>query len=262
MNTQKRSAENKANILRAINRFGWLRTKDIAVLIWSKWKRYDSTAQFEVSGAIPPSQSQLRMAQRTLKTMHLEGLLLVADAPDGSRMYGLSAKGAQILGFKGVDAASGKDQVRPPSLGYFRHRCISNEIAIAAITAGYRVSTEREIAKGAWRWGKEGLYGKLPDVLVKARDHFYWIEVERSRRNRTDYVKMLRWLTELRTHKRLGKSIIEEPGVTLTVTFVCSAAFSRKLTTDLHGQGFTEGEINSLVQFKIDLYRFEVIHFL
>lgn len=261
MNTQKRSAENKANILRAINRFGWLRTRDIAVLIWSKWKRPDLAAQFEVSGAIPPSQSQLRMAQRTLKTMHSEGLLLVADAPDGSRMYGLSAKGAQILGFKGVDAASGKDQVRPPSLGYFRHRCISNEIAIAAITAGYRVSTEREIAKGTWRWGKEGLYGKLPDVLVKARDHFYWIEVERSRRNRTDYLKLLHWLTELRTLKRIGQAPTEEPRVALTVTFVCSAAFAEKLTADLQNKGFTVEEISSLVRFSIDLYPFEVIQF-
>lgn len=261
MDTKERSSANKANILKALHRFGWLRTKDIASLVWTKWKRAPQASEFAISALAKATDSQLRMAQRTLKAMNSEGLLLVAKAPDGSVMHTLSAKGAQILLTNSIDASTGKDLIKAPSLGYFRHRCISNEIAIRAIIHGYRVSTEREIAKGSWKWGRGGLYGKTPDVLVKTHGHLHWIEVERSRKNQADYARLIKWLIVLRTCIRTGQSPTDETDWGLTVIFVCSASFARKLTNDLRERGFTEAEINFLIRFEIDLYKFEVINF-
>jgi hypothetical protein len=262
MNTKRRSSENKANILKAIHRFGWLRTRDIACLVWTKWKHQPSSAKFDILKPARPTSSQLRMAQRTVRALTVSGHLLVAKGPDGSTIYALSSKGAQAISTSFINASAGKDLIRAPSLGYFRHRCVSNEIAITAMIEGFRVSTEREIAGGNWKWGKSGLYGKTPDVLVKAQSHLYWIEVERSRKNQSDYKKLLVWLQELRSRKRVAQPLADASGLGLTVIFVCTQAFAKRLTSDLTRIGFTEAEISSLVEFRMDLYRFEVINFI
>mgnify|MGYP000853832867 FL=1 len=31
--------ENEVRVLRALHRFGWLRTRDLAVLVWQRWAR-------------------------------------------------------------------------------------------------------------------------------------------------------------------------------------------------------------------------------
>lgn len=262
MHTKKRSSENKANILKAIHRFGWLRTRDIACLVWTKWKHQPSSAKFDILKPARPTPSQLRMAQRTVRALTVSGHLLVAKGPDGSTIYALSSKGAQAMSTSFISASSGKDLIRAPSLGYFRHRCVSNEIAITAMIEGFRVSTEREIARGNWKWGKGGLYGKTPDVLVKTQSCMYWIEVERSRKNQSDYKKLLSWLHELIGRKRIAQPFTDISGSGLTVIFVCTEAFAKRLTLNLAKMGFTDTEISSLVEFRMDLYRFEVINFI
>ena len=64
---------------------------------------------------------------------------------------------------------------------------------------GYRISTEREIAQGAWLGGKAGIAGKRPDVVIRNGSRVWLVEVERSRKNAKEYAALLSWLAILYT---------------------------------------------------------------
>lgn len=157
--------ENEVRLLRALHRFGWLRTRDLAALNWQRWARSPS----EVPSLKPPTPTAggLRMAQRTLRRLREKRQVLSARAPDGSLIYALAEAGARLLQQTGVMALTGKDLMRTFSAAHYRHRCIANEIAVGAIIGGFRVATEREIAQGLWLGGEEGVAGKKPDVLMR-----------------------------------------------------------------------------------------------
>lgn len=257
--------ENELNVLRALHRAGWLRTRDLAALVWKRWARRPSGSL----SMLPPSAtaSQLRMAQRTIKRMKVQRLILSAMAPDGSQIHALAELGARRLQDAGVAASSGKDQLRTFSSGYYRHRCIANEIAVSGILQGYRVSTEREIARGLWAGGEAGIAGKRPDVLIRGArpsggSAWFWVEVERSRRNAKDHAMLHRWLEHVRA---LGAPPLQRevmPGAYLAqVVFICTAAFEKKLRRELMEKKWKEIEISTLLSFNTSLYKFETINF-
>lgn len=251
--------ETERRTLRALHRFGWLRTRDIAVLVHTRWA---SKPAAEPSLApITATASALRMAQRSLRRMREARLLLSAQGPDGSTLYALAEPGVRALRSLGVDSASGKDAMRGISGGYYRHRCISNEIAIAGIVQGLRVSTEREIAQGFWMGGAAGIAGKRPDVLWRNRDACDWVEVQRSRPNARDYARLVAWLQHmLVVHSRPGAQIAE--GVRLRkIVFVCTAAFGARLLRDLREKKVDEGALERLVLFSHSLYVLDPIRF-
>ena len=128
--------QNELDILTYINRFGWLRSRDLAALIWPEAKTSDSA---------------MAMAQRTLKRLKDGGQILHRIAPDGATVYALSEAGARRIGNeRGVDARSGKDLVR--ELGNYTHRCHANTFAIHRINAGQRVwQPTAEIHRQCWR---------------------------------------------------------------------------------------------------------------
>jgi hypothetical protein len=252
--------ENEHRILRALNRFGWLRTRDLGALVFTKWA---SKPPSIVSLAAPTATaSALRMAQRTLRRMRDARLVLQSDGPDGSVIYAVSEGGARLLGALGFPASSGKDLVRSFSAGYFRHRCIANELAIVGVVQGLRVSTEREIARGLWAGGEAGIAGKRPDALWRDGRCWTWIEVERSRRNAKDYAQLVAWLLHLRTMCRPGSGVGIFPGSTLArVVFVCTPAFQVKLSRDLLEKKFQRSEMEGLISFETSLYKFQNIFF-
>lgn len=244
---------NEVRVLRSIARFGWLRTRDIAVLCWTVWS-IKPVAAFELV-RIFPSSSGWRMAQRTLKRLAQKRCVLASKAPDGCIVYTLAEGGARALRERGFPAQSGKDLVRGFSNAFFRHRCIANEVAIAAIVQGYRASTEREIAQGAWFGGLQGVEGKRPDVVVKNQDQILFCEVEKSRKNKTEYQDLLSWLVKMSAVQGARNLACGNEKVVLAkVIFVCTLAFQKKLRKDLVALGLTAAKQDQLISYSTDLY--------
>ncbi|MEZ0246991.1 MAG: hypothetical protein ACAH09_10170, partial [Methylophilaceae bacterium] len=65
---------NEVRVLRALHRFGWLRTRDLAALVWQRWANQPA----EKHNLQPPiaTASGLRMAQRTLRRLRDKRLVL------------------------------------------------------------------------------------------------------------------------------------------------------------------------------------------
>lgn len=253
--------ENDVRVLRALHRFGWLRTRDIAALVWLSWARSPS-GEPDLK-PLTPKDAGLRMAQRTLKRLRDKRLVLSSPAPDGSVIYALAEAGARALQQIGIAAATGKDMMRSFSSAHYRHRCIANEIAVGAIVAGFRVSTEREIAQGLWFGGEDGIAGKKPDGLIRTKDTVWWVEVERSRKNARDYARLLQWLGTVAqdAFRSTGPMLLGEKVRWGKVVFICTPAFQAKLTRDLTAAGWKKIHIDALVSFETSLYRFEDISF-
>lgn len=254
--------DNTVKILRAIHRFGWLKTRQIAAIVWQRWasKVPDGGPSLQ-----PPvaTESGLRMAQRTLRRMRAARLVLSTQAPDGSVIYALSEVGARALQAIGVTAISGKDLVRSFSTGHFRHRCIANEVAISAILEGYRASTEREISQGLWVGGKQGIAGKLPDALLRSGASAWWVEVERSRKNAKDYARLLCSLEAFKqdAFRQSDSVLLGDKLSWAKIVFICTPAFRAKLCRDLAAAGWSEKGIERLLKFEMSLYSFKDIMF-
>lgn len=254
--------ENELRVLRALHRFGWLRTRDLAVLVWQRW-----LAQALASGPDltprQPTAAALRMAQRTLRRLRVGRQVLSSRAPDGSTLYALAESGARSLQAIGIAASSGKDLLREFSSSHFRHRCIANEIAIAAIVDGFRASTERETAQGLWFGGAGGVAGKRPDAVLRDGGRVWWVEVERSRKNAKDYSRLLDWLNVVveDAARDEGSKLLGTNHMWVKVVFVCVPAFRNKLSRDLVARGWQRYELDSLLLFETSLYKFEDINF-
>jgi hypothetical protein len=254
--------EREVQILRALHRFGFLRTKDLAALIWQRWA---SNAPPGGPSLKPPvaTETGLRMAQRTLRRMRHERLVLNTQAPDGSIVYALSEAGARALQGLGVRAITGKDQVRSFSTSHFRHRCIANEVAISAIIEGYRASTEREISQGLWLGGKKGIAGKLPDVFLRSGSAAFWVEVERSRKHAKDHARLRSAIEAFKNDalRQSGSVLLGDKLSWGKVVFICPPAFRVKLCRELEAAGWSKKDIASLLKFEMLLYSFKDIAF-
>jgi hypothetical protein len=254
--------DNEVRVLRALHRFGWLRTRDIAAIVWQRWANRTPTEgpNFAPTIATPAG---LRMAQRTLRRMREAHLLLKGMGPDGSTIYAIAEAGARVLRGVGVEAMSGKDLVRSFSGSHFRHRCIANEIAISGIVQGFKASTEREVSQGRWLGGDAGVAGKLPDVFLRTGSRIWWVEVERSRKNSKDYAHLIKWLEAVRRDaaRPSGSELLGEPMQWAKVVFVCTPAFRAKLLKDLAAAGWGQPEIEKIALFKTSLYVFMDINF-
>lgn len=253
--------ENEVRVLRALHRFGWLRTRDLAALVWQRWAR-SPTAEPSLKPA-PPTAAGVRMAQRTLRRLREKRQVLSSHAPDGSRIYALAEAGARLLQQAGVTAVTGKDLMRSFSTAHFRHRCIANEIAVGAVVEGFRVATEREIAQGLWFGGEDGIAGKKPDVLMRGNGQVWWVEVERSRKNAKDYARLLRWLGAVGrdAFRQSGSELLKDGLRWGKVVFVCTRAFQAKLSRDLADAGWKKAHLDAFLLFSTCLYSFEDITF-
>lgn len=249
--------ENEVRVMRALHRFGWLRTRDLAALCWRRWASRSSCPPS--LGPMQATASAVRMAQRTMRRLRAGRLVITGQGPDGSVIYALSEGGARALKNAGLTAISGKDLVRGFSAAYYRHRSIANQIAISGMIQGFRASTEREIAQGLWLGGEAGIAGKRPDVLLRSSSEIYWIEVERSRKNAKDYKALLSWLGKVLqdSTRRDGSRLLAPGQVWGHIVFICTPAFENKLRRDLESMMWTQHQINTLVCFKSALYMFE-----
>ncbi|WP_175976582.1 hypothetical protein [Burkholderia sp. BCC1047] len=255
------AAENETRVLRALHRFGWLRTRDVAALLWTPWQRHPA-AQLDV-GPVVASASGLRMAQYTLRRLADGRQALRGRGPDGSVLYALAEASARRLRQMAVPAVSGKDIVRSVSPAYFRHRTVANEIAIAAIAQGFRVSTEREIAQDRWVGGAAGIAGKKPDVLMNDRGRITWVEVEKSVKRKADFDRLVVWVAKVGNDTRQPSgSVLLGDGLRWDrLVFVCTPAFEGRLRRALAVAGWRPELLDAFVSFVTVLYSFEDISF-
>lgn len=253
---------NEVSVLRALHRFGWLRTRDVASLVWSRWASRPKEGWPDFARPAC-SESGIRMAQRTLKRMREHGLVLSGKGPDGAVLYALAERGARILRDGGIEAATGKDLIRSFSAAHYHHRCVANSCAIAGIQSGFRVSTEREVSQGRWVGGLTGARGKQPDVLLRDGARHWWIEVERSRKNARDYDHLLTWLMlAIPEVVREGSGgMLGASRVLSGVYFICRRNFANKLTADLISRGSRKEDIEFAIRFETCLYNLEAIAF-
>lgn len=250
------AVENEVRVLRALHRFGWLRTRDLAALLWQQWQK-SPPAESDLKRPTP-SASGWRMAQRTLRRLVDARQVLRGQAPNGSVIYALSEAGSRRLQQFGVPALSGKDLIRAFSSAQFQHRSVANEVAISGILVGYRVSTEREIAQDKWLGGVDGVDGKKPDVVLQANGRVWWYEVERSRKNAKDYARLLKWLQSVRRDALPGReSVMLGKGLRWArIVFICTPAFRSKLLRDLEAAGWQKDTVETLITFETTLYSF------
>lgn len=234
--------QNELRVLKALHKFGWLRTRDLAAMLWMPNMR--RVGNFQPT-AIEVSISALRMAQRTLARLRRDHKVIWLRAPDGSTIYGLSEAGARQLVGLGIPAKSGKDQVRRGSLSQYHHRRLANEVAILAMLQGYRVATEYEISSGLWLGGVEGVHGKKPDVIVRDGRSVWWVEVERSRRNAKDLGRLQSFLKTLWPPGQHVSALAELPDghQLMKIVFICDGAFIDRVTADLKRAGWTEEQL-------------------
>lgn len=183
--------------------------------------------------------------------------------PDGSSLYALSKAGVRALRRVGIAARSGGDKLRHFGLAYFCHRCIANEIAISGIVWGFRVATERELARGHWVGGMAGIAGKKPDVLIRVRNRIWWVEVKKSRKNSKKYDRLVRWLgIVLFDAARVdGTQLLGNRLQWGKVIFVCGEHFEHRLLRDLANEGHAPERLRMLISFWRLLYTIEDIEF-
>lgn len=241
-------------VLKALYKYSFLRTRDLAVLLFQK-ARSLKRAEFQPVPIIVDGTAW-RMTQRSLARLRRDRLVVWGDAPDGSLIYALSEAGARLLEGLGIPAKSGKESIWRVSQSHFHHRRLANEMAIVASVTGYRVKTEHEIAAGLWFGGTEGVKGKEPDFVVLDGQDVYFGEVERSRRRKSDSEKLFSFLLEV-----FGASSTTNGPVPLgggymlrKVVFVCGSAFMKRLSSSLKEAGWTDEMITSRLTFVQCLY--------
>jgi len=251
----------QTEVLRLLHRFGWLRTKDLAS-VTSQSMPKGTPKDGPALQSLPPSRADIRRIQRHLAHLREQRLILSTQAPNGSIIYALSERGARALQRLGVQASTGKDLLRSYHAAYFLHRNIANEIAIAAMQQGFRVSTEREIAQGKWLGGADGIHGKRCDVVIRTGSDCWFVEVERSHKNSTDHAHLLRYLCTSWANVRVGESAgIAEGHRLRKVVFVCTPGFAKKLAKDLFARGWSPAELAARAEFETSLYSFRNIAF-
>lgn len=237
--------QNEQRILKALHKFGSLRTRDLAALGWSPKKSSPTKGHFRPL-IFSVSGSAIRMAQRTLCRLRESHQVFVHEAPDGSQLYGLSEAGARTLRLLDIPAKSAKDWLRHSSSPQYHHRRIANELAISAILQGYRVATEHEIAAGEWLGGMNGVLGKKPDVVVRRGKSVWYCEIERSVKNGPQYTKLISVLHRLWSDNRnlFAPALLPGEHVLEQVVFIANRPFAKKLTTDLSKLGWSDELIN------------------
>lgn len=165
------ACENEVNILHALNKFGWLTSRQLGEWVW------------------PGGTQQAQMARRTLNRLKRLSQVLVFTLPNGVPAYALSSAGATRLGEHGIDARSGKDL----RMGRWIHRALCNWHSITVRNVyGHDVYSEHELYT---RRCPVGLWcGKVADSVQVRRTGFTWIEAEHSRRRPSDMRKLMHLL--------------------------------------------------------------------
>lgn len=173
---------NESQTLHMLARFGWLTSRQVAALVWP---------------GSPPS-SALRMAQRTLKRLVEDHMIVERTLPQGTPCYVLGRRGAEHARHDYIHATRGTDQ----GLGNPAHRALSNWYAIHAWLHDSSIAnvwTEYEIQRGlapvksVQRKTPDALLVLDPDDADQLGGNLVWVEIENTHKNRKRREAMLRF---------------------------------------------------------------------
>lgn len=155
--------ENRGAVLRWINRFGGLTSRQAARLVWQN------------------TPSGIQMAQRSLRRLLDHHMLLPRRLPNGGIIYVLSERGAWALRDLGVEEASARGH-RDLRFDKPMHRLLANDFVIDQHLAGRRIWTEFEIQRQRAPVPKISATTefRIPDAVFELPDGLVWVEVENA----------------------------------------------------------------------------------
>lgn len=239
-------------VLKALHKYGALRARDLAALLWMKGRGRPSGEPVFEPMVVEPAA--LRACQRVLARLRRGPRPRIGCrlAPDGSNVYGVLEEGARLLRAEGIPAKSAKGPLRKISLSHWHHRRVAAELAIIGARQGFKVTTEHEILNRRFWAGEHGLAGKLPDAIFREGKNTFALEHERSRRSKNSQAELVRWLVKIfvgcseHTPPRLpGDHLLRK------VIFFCRAEFAARLMSDLKAAGWAESHIKSRLRIKL-----------
>ncbi len=162
--------ENEAKVLHAIARYGWLRSCDLARLLWSNL----------------PAHTARKAAHRTCQRLLKSRLLIGRDDAMGRVAFLLSKRGVELVTSEGMPARHGADLGGTNAVAVF-HRTLLNSYIISRDVAGFRVYTEMQMLAGLTPFARDALisyHARIPDGLVLSEpdeaghSHVEWVEAE------------------------------------------------------------------------------------
>ncbi len=230
---------NMEAMLKALNQYGWLRTRDLAALIWQKGKK--KKANFDLQPLTLLDQN-MRACQIVLARLRRKQMVNRIKAPDASWIYGLAEAGVRELRGMGIEAKSSEDSLKRISLSFYHHRRMANEVAIVAAMQLFEIVSEFQIATAKWFGGITGVNSKKPDALCIDGKVVTWIEVERSRRNKKDWARLMTWLLAIWPADRniYCNAPLLDGYEMLRVLFVCEQSFIDRVVVELKAAGWSD----------------------
>lgn len=160
--------------LHFLHRFGWLRAREIGLLVYADKENSKVLAE--------------RLLRRLIKKKQISDRPLQTDGGGTfARAFLLSTSGAERLRVElGVDARSGKDVSISSS---WKHDLISHQILALCHNKGFEIVTERELRQ-------KSCHGeKIPDGLfTTTKGPWICIEVERSRKSGASMARQAKFL--------------------------------------------------------------------
>lgn len=230
---------NEEATLKALHQFSWLRTRDLAALIWMKGKKKKSSFDLQ---PLVLQETAMRCSQIVLARLRKRKMVNRIKAPDASWIYGLAEAGARELRRMGIDAKSAEDSLKRISLSFYHHRRLANECAILASLQGFNAVSEYQVATADWFGGVNGINSKRPDALAIDGKLVTWIEVERSRKNKKDWSKLIKWIKDCWPVGRNAFSAapLNDNFQLLRILFVCEQPFIDRVKAELKVAGWSE----------------------
>lgn len=178
--------ENERRVLFELHRFGWLTARQVGQRVW------------------PEGTQSLQMARRVLRRLASKRKALARELSNKTPAWVLTSRGAAQLRESGVaDAQRGTDQLRSSDTTWL-HRWIVNQYIIEYTPDDARSYSEFEILTYRSPLPPEqtprgympmrSWFGKTPDALWTEQRGpqrlLTWIEVERTRKKRSDLTQL------------------------------------------------------------------------
>ncbi len=166
------SEAHQMRCLDAIGRFGWIRPKELAQIIW------------------PQSENGQKFAERLLRLLRDKKHVLGRQLPGRSKAYVLTLRGAKAINeYHGSDFVTGVRWGRMENGVWvepetWRHDLITTGVLINFEQQGYDVYHDWQIRRA------HPDVMKIPDGIVVKGKNCYWIEVENSHKTGDHLISM------------------------------------------------------------------------
>lgn len=172
--------DNDLEGLRWLAKFGFLRAKDVGVLLWGR------------------EENSFKYGQRICRKWIDKGYVLKRELPSkAGGAFVLAAGGVKFLSENGINSKTGKDwgsikngEWSPPT--EWKHHVIANSFLCYLHKDDESIVTENELRAS-------GATGKLPDGIYFIDEYAFWIEVENHRKSGQKMAAMCQKIIELKT---------------------------------------------------------------